>query len=110
MALAEQGGSGGGKRASCRRIPDSLKLALASVLIAALASTDWLIRLHSERATTAAFLLYLIWPVLAVAMLCLTALFAIRDLQVGQRWQAVAALVISVVIVGVTFARFHGWE
>ncbi len=89
---------------------DSLKLAVASLLILGVASTDYFARLPSSTVATAAFVLYFIWPVLSIAMLCLTALFAIRDFQSERKGQAVLALFLGVAVVGVTLLRFHGWE
>jgi hypothetical protein len=89
---------------------DSLKLAVASLLILGVASTDYLARLPWGTAATVGFVLYFMWPVLSIAMLCLTALFAIRDFQGRRRAQAAIALLLGAAVVGVTFARFHGWE
>ena len=89
---------------------DSLKLAVASLLILGVAWTDYLARLPWTTASTVRFVLYFVWPVLSVVMLCLTAVFAVRDFQRRRGWQAALALVASVAIVGVTFARFRGWE
>jgi hypothetical protein len=96
--------------ASTQRVADSLKLALGSLVMLGVAGTDYLANLRSPTANTVAFVLYFTWPVLSVAMLCLTALFAVRDFQSRVKWQAAVALLVSVVIVGVTFARFRGWE
>jgi hypothetical protein len=89
---------------------DSLKLAVASLLMLGVASTDYLAHLPWGTAATVGFVLYFVWPVLSIAMLCLTALFAIRDFQGRRRAQAALALFLGVAVVGVTFARFHGWE
>jgi drug/metabolite transporter (DMT)-like permease len=95
---------------SRRRVADSAKLALAAVLLTALASSGWLSRLHSEAMTTAAFLLYFIWPILSLVMFALTFLFTFRDARVGLRWQALAALGVMAAVVGFTLTHFHGWE
>jgi len=91
-------------------VADSLKLAIASLVLSVAAATGGVARLPWPSADTAAFLLYFTWPLLSVVLLCLTGFFAARDLEAARKWQGVLALLISGAVVGVTFARFHGWE
>ena len=89
---------------------DSLKLALVSAIVCALAWLGWLGRLGVEAARTAAFLLYYTWPLLALVWSPLVAFFAVRDIRVGKKAQAAAAIALSLAVLAVSWTQFHGWE
>ena len=91
-------------------VADSLTLSLASAAVALVASSDWLSRTPWQTVTTIGFLLYFLWPMLCVAMLCLTGMCAVRDLSKGLVWQVCAAFVVSMAVLGLTFTRFRPWE
>jgi lipopolysaccharide export LptBFGC system permease protein LptF len=95
---------------STHQVADSLKLALAAAVFGTVARTDWLSHLPGASAETAAFILYFTWPALSIVMLCLTALFALRDFRRRTRVQAILALVVSVAVAGAAFTGFRGWE
>jgi hypothetical protein len=43
-------------------------------------------------------------------MSLLVAFFAVRDLRKRRHWQAGAAILLSLAVLGVSWTQFHGWE
>ena len=89
---------------------DSLKLAAASAIVCVLAWSGVLSVFRAPVGGTAAFLLYYLWPAISILAGLLTAFFAVRDVRRGRRWQATLALVVSLVIIALSWTQFHGWE
>ena len=89
---------------------DSLKLAVASMIVCLLAWSGALGTFQAPIAGTVAFLLYYLWPAMCVLVALLTTFFAVRDVRKGRRAQATLAVVVSLGIIAFSWARFHGWE
>ena len=88
---------------------DSLKLAVASALVCVLAWSGWLERLGGEAASTAAFLLHFSWPGLALVLTLLVGFFALRDARARRQLQALAAIVVSLAVLGFSWTQFKAW-
>ena len=89
---------------------DSLKLSSAAAILCFLAWSGALGMLDAPVAQTATFLLYYLWPAMSLVVGGLTAFFAVRDARRGNRWQAIAAVVLAVGVIAFSWTRFHGWE
>ena len=95
-----------GKNGKHSILSDSLKLALASV-IGCVASRSGLIgRLRRPSFETTAFLFYALWPMIAVILVPITCIFAVRDMNRGRNRQATTAIAVSILIAVAGFFLF----